>query len=90
MKITKILYVLIGCMLAMFFSVEAYERKYSSCVESQRTNDGKNGYPGCLEDGENREDGQMGKDGQDGGYGGNGGGSVYGNGGDGGNGGDAE
>ncbi len=90
MKITKFLYMLIGCMLAISSSVEAYGRRSLSCVESPRANDGKHGSPGYLEDGENGEDGKKGKNGQDGGHGGNGGGSAYGNGGNGGNGGDVD
>ncbi len=84
MKITKILYALIGCMLVISSSVEAYGRRSLSCAEPSRANDGKHGSPGYLEDGEDGENGQGG------GHGGNGGGSVYGNGGNGGNGGDAD
>lgn len=90
MKITKILYVLIGCMIAISSSVEAYGRRSLSCVEPSRENDGKHGSPGYLEDGEDGENGKIGKNGQGGGHGGNGGESVYGNGGNGGNGGDAD
>jgi hypothetical protein len=90
MKITKFLHILIGCMLAISSSVEAYGRKSLSCIESPRANDGKHGSPGYLEDGENGGNGKKGKNGQDGGHGGNGGGSTYGNGGNGGNGGDAD
>lgn len=89
MKITKILYVLIGCMLVISSSVEAYGRRSSSCIEIPRANDGKHGSPGYLEDGEDGENGVIGKNGQSGGHGGNGGGSMHGNGGNGGNGGDA-
>lgn len=90
MKINNFLYMLIGSMLAISFSVEAYGRRSSSCVESPRANDGKHGSPGYFEDGEDGENGKKGKNGQDGGHGGNGGGSVYGNGGNGGNGGDVD
>ena len=84
MKISKFLYMLIGCMLAISSSVEAYGRRSSCCVEPTRPNDGRHGSPGYLEDGGDGEHGKFGKNGQDGGHGGNGGGSVYGNGGNGG------
>jgi hypothetical protein len=90
MKTPKILYILIGCVLATSASVEAYGRRSSGCVEPSRANDGKHGSPGYLDDGEDGEDGKIGKNGQGGGHGGNGGVSVYGNGGNGGNGGDAD
>ena len=88
MRITSIWYVLIGCML-ITFSVEAYGRRMSCCIEPSRAKDGEHGIPG-YDDGEHGQDGEHGKNGQDGGHGGNGGSSIYGNGGNGGNGGDAD
>ncbi len=89
MGISSIFYILIGCMLTTF-SMEAYGRRMSCCVESSRAKDGEHGIPGYSDDGEHGQDGEFGKNGQNGGHGGNGGSSIYGNGGNGGNGGDAD
>lgn len=89
MKTTSVFYILIGCMLTTF-SLEAYGKRISCCVDSSRAKDGEQGVPGYFEDGEDGENGKNGQNGQSGGHGGNGGASIYGNGGNGGNGGDAD
>lgn len=89
MKSSKIFCTLLGC-LFITFSLEAYGRNMSCCLEPSRAKDGEHGASGYLEDGENGQDGENGKNGKHGGHGGHGGSSLYGNGGIGGNGGDAD